>query len=276
MESRADQQACNQHSAPPAIKGPAPAVTDGETRTSQQFDDDDNDGNSSFETMRMSNDLAERPGQRSIHDTDDGNKENEGHGVGPRKCRFLDPQPGAHAVPFNEGESQDTPQVIGSSNSQEPMTSQISNDQGYQESASRTAGVRRHAPEQSPTSTSKRLKTSQRPLTNTRTSTSPTEEDGAQENFGTGQPQLTHAKVFKSATQYARHGRQLRTEPEKQVRKGWTDRELNRLVTLIEESGCSWSRLKTIDDETEEKILSRRNQVALKDKARNMKMIYLK
>ncbi len=60
-----------------------------------------------------------------------------------------------------------------------------------------------------------------------------------------------------------------------QTRKAWTDQETKTLSDLIESHGTSWALLKEIDQE-KGKILEHRDQVALKDKARNMKLDYLK
>ncbi|KAF2837933.1 hypothetical protein M501DRAFT_995190 [Patellaria atrata CBS 101060] len=66
-------------------------------------------------------------------------------------------------------------------------------------------------------------------------------------------------------------------------RQRWTDEEVDALMKYIEELGCSWALIKSTDDELDdsgeedhESKLSRRSQVDLKDKARNMKMDYIK
>jgi hypothetical protein len=65
-------------------------------------------------------------------------------------------------------------------------------------------------------------------------------------------------------------------QPKKpQIRKIWTDEETETLIELIEELGTSWKLLKERDDR-EKSILRSRDQVALKDKARNMKFDFLK
>ena len=61
-----------------------------------------------------------------------------------------------------------------------------------------------------------------------------------------------------------------------QQRSRWTDEEIERLVELIGEYGVSWSNLLREDEEYETPALQERDQVALKDKARNMKMDFLK
>lgn len=62
-----------------------------------------------------------------------------------------------------------------------------------------------------------------------------------------------------------------------QTRKPWSEEEIIRLQELINEHGLSWSLLKKMDEEHKGgQVLKDRDQVALKDKARNMKLDYLK
>ncbi|KAL8826974.1 MAG: hypothetical protein Q9170_007201 [Blastenia crenularia] len=62
-----------------------------------------------------------------------------------------------------------------------------------------------------------------------------------------------------------------------QVRTPWSEDETNRLLELIDEHGISWSRLKEMDRMHEDgSLFDTRDQVALKDKARNIKFDYLK
>ena len=66
------------------------------------------------------------------------------------------------------------------------------------------------------------------------------------------------------------------SQPKKvQVRKAWTDEETQTLLELIEEHGTSWRLLKDVD-KNNGAVLEGRDQVALKDKARNMKLDFLK
>ena len=60
-----------------------------------------------------------------------------------------------------------------------------------------------------------------------------------------------------------------------QSRNAWSSVETDMLHYLITEYGTSWKLLKT-EDLTQGHILAARDQVSLKDKARNMKMDYLK
>ena len=63
--------------------------------------------------------------------------------------------------------------------------------------------------------------------------------------------------------------------PKPQNRTKWSPSEDDKLIALIEEVGCSWARIKRLDADSGN-ILKLRDQVALKDKARNMKFDYLK
>lgn len=56
-----------------------------------------------------------------------------------------------------------------------------------------------------------------------------------------------------------------------QRRIPWSEHDEERLISLIEDSGCSWSFLEKVGG-----FEHQRNQVALKDKARNMKVDYIK
>lgn len=62
-----------------------------------------------------------------------------------------------------------------------------------------------------------------------------------------------------------------------QSRKGWTQLETDRLHNLIAAFGCGWARLKMEDAQHPNgPLLEDRDQVALKDKAQNMKSDYIK
>lgn len=60
-------------------------------------------------------------------------------------------------------------------------------------------------------------------------------------------------------------------------RSRWSEEEIGRLIDLIEEHGVSWKLLKQKDDGHKDgALLNDRDQVSLKDKARNIKMDILK
>ncbi|MCJ1250675.1 hypothetical protein MMC30_007903 [Trapelia coarctata] len=98
-------------------------------------------------------------------------------------------------------------------------------------------------------------------------------------NDPNGQPPLSQIQIYNAARTQSKiatvqHG-QKRGQKRVQRRTPWTDEETETLQELIGTEGVSWSLLKSIDQKSG-KILANRDQVALKDKARNMYIDYLK
>lgn len=89
------------------------------------------------------------------------------------------------------------------------------------------------------------------------------------------QPPLSQAKIYKATQMEAKKLTSMHVPRRVQKRIPWSEEETERLLDLIGEYGTSWSLLKTSDDD-EGKILKNRDQTGLKDKARNMKIDYLK
>ena len=87
-------------------------------------------------------------------------------------------------------------------------------------------------------------------------------------------PPASQVEEYLAANAAAKERKAWQVKPP-QVRKGWTEEETERLLELIEEHGTSWALLKN-EDFVAGNILHSRDQVALKDKARNMKLDYLK
>lgn len=87
-------------------------------------------------------------------------------------------------------------------------------------------------------------------------------------------PPASQVEEYLAANAAAKERKAWQVKPP-QVRKPWTEEETERLLELIEEHGTSWALLKT-EDVGAGNILESRDQVALKDKARNMKLDYLK
>lgn len=61
-----------------------------------------------------------------------------------------------------------------------------------------------------------------------------------------------------------------------QTRRPWTAPEIERLLYLMRQYGCAWSAIKKADQNMDVPQLLERTQVQLKDKARNMKLDFLK
>ena len=87
-------------------------------------------------------------------------------------------------------------------------------------------------------------------------------------------PPASQLEEYLAANAAAKERKAWQVKPP-QVRKGWTEEETERLLELIEEHGTSWALLKN-EDFAAGNILESRDQVALKDRARNLKLDYLK
>ena len=88
---------------------------------------------------------------------------------------------------------------------------------------------------------------------------------------------LPHSQTYDEYTRVKESAREkmaVVTKPP-QSRNAWTSKETDMLHYLITEHGTSWTHLKN-EDGKQGRVLEARDQVALKDKARNMKMDYLK
>lgn len=89
-------------------------------------------------------------------------------------------------------------------------------------------------------------------------------------------PAPTQMDEYKAANAAAKERKAFQLKPT-QIRTPWTEEETERLIALIVKHGASWKSLKQEDKIWEGgALLEKRDQVALKDKARNIKMDYLK
>lgn len=86
-------------------------------------------------------------------------------------------------------------------------------------------------------------------------------------------PARVQSEAYKTTNEIAKMTTAARTKKKVQSRKAWTDLETETLINLIQDHGTSWKVLK---DKDLEKVLLDRDQTSLKDKARNIKLDYLK
>lgn len=86
-------------------------------------------------------------------------------------------------------------------------------------------------------------------------------------------PARVQSEAYKATNEAAKMNTAARTKKKVQTRKAWTDLETETLINLIQDHGTSWKLLK---DQDVNKILLDRDQTSLKDKARNIKLDYLK
>jgi len=204
--------------------------------------------------------------------------------LGPRQ--YIDPQPGAQRVEWSEsGFSQDVRSssrgikrnyaAVTVEDDVEPDPSQ---DEGFQQDNRNQdiAGKRRSKPQAAARVPSQL----QQPAKRARMTEGEDEDgnhdvDAAVDDYNNaGDPPDSTLGAYQSSK--TRALAMTASQPKKvQVRKAWTDDETGTLLDLIEEHGTSWRLLKEIDDNGHS-ILRGRDQVALKDKARNMKLDFLK
>lgn len=201
--------------------------------------------------------------------------------LGPRNLHYTDAQQGAQTVAWSEtGFSQDIPSTSRAAKrgyvpgeEEEPEPSQ---DEGFQQDDRNQdiAAKRRAKPGAG----------QQRPAKRARMTQNEPEDSAVQDNISAAVNEFNIANEPPESTLEAyqnSHNRALNmtgSQPKKiQVRKAWTDEETGTLLALIEEHGTSWRLLKEIDDGNDgHQMLQGRDQVALKDKARNMKLDFLK
>lgn len=86
-------------------------------------------------------------------------------------------------------------------------------------------------------------------------------------------PARVQLEAYKATNEVAKMTTAARTKKKVQSRKAWTDLETETLINLIQDHGTSWKVLK---DKDLDKVLLDRDQTSLKDKARNIKLDYLK
>ena len=208
--------------------------------------------------------------------------------LGPRKLQYIDRQPSAQRVEWAEpGFSQDVPSssrgvkrnhAAADEDDVEPDPSQ---DEGFQQdNRNQDIAAKRRSKPAGARATARKTSQQQRAPKKARM-TQVENQDGdndvetaVNDYNNAGSPPESSLGVYQSSK--SRALAVTASQPKKvQVRKAWTDEETGTLLDLIEEHGTSWRLLKEIDDNNQG-ILRGRDQVALKDKARNMKLDFLK
>lgn len=236
----------------------------------QTAEDDDEEVISSADEERISQALTLRNEREA-----ESNKENIPARLEPRRDvterypgrRLIDPQPNALRLDFDTQESD--------SNRQASDVDDLSEDDGFQQQIlPPNTGCRRGSK-----ATTERAATPARSQRRQSPRVRVREANGShrfnlRQNEHLDQPRLSQVEEYMAANAAAKERKALKIKP-LQVRKAWTKEEIGRLLELIEEYGTSWKLLKD-EDFTAGDILGCRDQVALKDKARNMKMDYLK
>lgn len=89
-------------------------------------------------------------------------------------------------------------------------------------------------------------------------------------------PPLTAYERYQQANQTSKSLTRMQPPKPPRVRQPWSVEEIEALIDLIGEHGCSWAMLKKISAHDENgDIFANREQLDLRDKARNMKVDFL-
>ena len=219
----------------------------------------------------------------------------EGFRHGTKKSRFIDPQINAQRVAFD---SQDSMQMTqpGTKGQRYPtkdpvddgdnpdVMDDISSNEGYEQDrrvidipSRRTEKFPRKRPAVDPVANQPSLRKKVRSAAKGESLKDKLRDATAQHknerNYQENStPEPSQLEAYKFAKDVAKRNNAVL--PKKvQTRKAWTDGETETLIDLIEAHGTSWKLIKEMDKDS---ILEYRDQVALKDKARNIKFDFLK
>ncbi|KAF2431187.1 hypothetical protein EJ08DRAFT_733424 [Tothia fuscella] len=213
----------------------------------------------------------------------------------PKQRRFIDPQPDAQRIEFDSGGEGGSQQIPAKrridkralpADIKEQDEDDVSEEEGFERDNRQASAADRRRAETSSTARragKQRARLSpKRARTEHLESSAPHDHDFQDDSTsGDDLGRRTQSNIRQS-TQYA-----IRPAKSMQKRKGWTLEQETALLDYIEEYGTSWAQIKAIDagtqdeDDTEDvgdgpNLLHGRDQVALKDKARNMRFAFHK
>ena len=226
----------------------------------------------------------------------------------PKPRAFIDPQESAERVTWDESQPSNKQKKSSQKRKQgaqptveEAEMSDPSEDESFQQN-NRTAHISERR-DMAPTATRRTAaparKLSSRPARPARLSTPPDEEDeeSGQEDdditrqirrevelhnrgtpAGSQPPSRSQAQIAEQQrriNQLAKNQVRARAATKVQTRRSWSDEETSTLIEYIMEHGTSYAFIKKLD-ESDQNVLEGRDQIALKDKARNIKTDYLK
>ncbi|KAG8534113.1 uncharacterized protein KY384_000957 [Bacidia gigantensis] len=234
---------------------------------------DEDEEAEAFQTQKFPKKILQRVRVISSQQQAESNKENEpevrrSHGRNRQGPSLLDPQANARSVNWNSQDEDD----IGA-NEERPQTS---HHPPSTSSRSRAQVDKRPAPEAPLANSSPSKRPRFRDPRAESESSRQSEERPAQSPRPLQERQtLTQAEVYREVNNAAKARVALTNQKRPQTRVPWSDIEEGTLMDLIGRFGNSYAQLLRIDKQ-EDNILKKRDQVALKDKARNMKTDLLK
>ena len=258
------------------VQGPQHASTfanpDSALSTGQNDDWQQQDGGDEEDAFQVDDRHIEQVLTLSAQQQAESNKENEVRPVssGSKRRRLIDPQPHARRIsPISQSIDEDD---------QQDASSDISQGEEFQQSrmptSTSSSRIKRRLskhrvayPSTGQPSPAKRARIQVQPQ-NRRL------QDSEPRVLQEQQIPLSQAQMYSNVNRVAKDRIADRAKGP-QSRRPWSEIEIETLLDLIKAHGISYARIKR-EDSVVQSILVDRDQVALKDKARNMKMDYLK
>lgn len=193
--------------------------------------------------------------------------------------RFIDEQEGARRVEFGEGfdtqvtlpESSRTAPPSSRKRQREVEASEDDDDEFQQDSRPINSGRRSEAPVR------KRARQfgSSASLTR-RQDPRPVLVEEAQQEHPQASVQLSTQRFERQQGRENVMAAKARIPKELRGKNPWTEDQERKLIELIEEHGCNWAFLKSLSDDYGHQMFPGRSNVDLKDKARNLKIAFIK
>lgn len=216
--------------------------------------------------------------QTIAHQAQESNKENIDSGI-TRQVSLLDRQPNARKVPFNDTQSPGKRQ-----RATDDTDDDFEQDQRPAKQVRSGRPPRASQPVRATPGPSGQL-----PASQPAHATTPAEAYGVPSSTAPPRSNADDAEILRSsqwedanreAKMTAKFNRERVLDTKVQNRKPWTQDEVNRLMELIELNGPGYSKILQDDGNPEYypegPVLCGRSQVQLKDKARNMKLDFIK
>ena len=234
---------------------------EGEEDTWQAHDNGSDDEDDDFQTMTFPERIAEQVVESTTRNRAESNKENEMQDMlgesRTRRGRIFDSQPNAVREEWHGGfDDDDEPEVL------QDVTERQNRQQSSASNSIRERRRRRSPDEDDENPSPPRRPRTQENPRRTQDRDAPSKEP----------PPPTQADVHREANEAARE--RVAMQPKKvQTRTPWSAEETSVFIDLVNEYGPKYALLQKMDKNS---VLHHRDQVALKDKAQNVKMDFLK
>ena len=285
----------------PVIPSTAPAKVTTELSGHERVNDDFQPPIEDDE-IQLIEDREPSPTDRIIELEEDGSREQDKENIPQRpeatlksnSRSFIDRQPNAKKIPFEsqsasqqgstvDPKSQRRQQIAEVENDDEDQPSSPSEDEGFQVDNRKNfrqpqipvRSTKRVAPVAALRSSAKRTHHAQERQEERGVSAGLDPEYRNATRNASNAAIPSQGEMYRTVNTQSKAVTRVRLPKKTQVRRPWSEAETDRLIDLIEEHGISWAYIQSIDAGNGG-VLGYRDQVALKDKARNIKFDYLK